>query len=125
MANGQVLTNAGRAIITNLLSGLGGTVPKYLGWGTGTATPLAADTALQTASSEARTSGTVSRTTVSVANDNYRIVGTITSTQTQAITEVGAFDASSAGNCYIHAVHSAINVVNNDSVQYTIDTQFT
>lgn len=124
MANGQVLTNAGRAILTNRIIG-SGTTPSYLGWGTGTTTPVAADTALQTASSEARTNGTTSRITTSVANDTFQTQGTITSTQTQAITEVGVFDAVSAGGMLIHAVHSAINVVSGDSIQYTVTLQFT
>lgn len=125
MANGQVFTNQGRAVATNLVSGLGGTVPKFVGWGTGTTTPVAADTGLQTASSEARTNGTASRITTSVTNDTMQVVGTVTSTQTQAITEVALYDASSAGNSFIHAVFSAVNVVNNDSIAFTITWQLT
>lgn len=121
MANGQVFTNAGRAIASNLVSGLGGTTPHWIGWGTSVTTPVVADTALGTASSEARTVGSLSRTTTSVTNDNVRCTGTITSTQTQAITEVGTFDALTSGNMFIHAVFSAVNVVSGDSIAFTVD----
>ncbi len=43
MAN--VLTNEGRAVITNRIKG-GGTEPLYVGWGTSAGTSAAADTAL-------------------------------------------------------------------------------
>jgi hypothetical protein len=128
VANGQVFTNAGRAIATNLVSGIGGTIPHWIQWGIGTTTPVAADTAIQTNSTnaEARTVGTVSRTTVSVTNDNYRVTGTITcGASAQAITEVGLFDALTVGNMWMHAVFSAVNVVLNDSIAFTIDWQLT
>jgi len=121
MANGQVVTNAGRAIVSNLVSGLGGTVPKWLGWGTGTTTPVAADTALQTPSAEARTVGVPTRTTTTVANDTVTITGTITSASTQAITELGVFDALVAGNLFAHAVFSALNLVPGDGLLFVFN----
>lgn len=117
MAN--IFTNSGRAIATNLVSGLGGTIPHWLGWGVGTAAAAAADTALQSASAEARAVGTVSRTTVTVVNDTVSVVGTLTAASAQAITELGQFDALTGGNLFIHSVFAAINVAVNDTVQFT------
>ena len=56
MAN--VFTNAGKAITTNLVSGLGGSVPKYIGWGTGAGTSNATDTTLFTESMSTTNDGT-------------------------------------------------------------------
>jgi hypothetical protein len=91
---------------------------KFHAWGTGTTAAAAADTALQTPSSEARSTGTQASAT-SGANATYTTVATITSTQTQAITEWGLFSASSAGTLWDHKVFSAINVLNGDSIQFT------
>lgn len=125
MAAAAFVVDGGLAIVTNLVSGIGGTVPKYVAWGTGSTTATQTDTGLQTASSEARTSGTVSRTTTSTTNDTYQVVGTITSTQTQTIQEVALYDASTAGNCFLHATHGAQALVSGDSIQYTITAEFT
>lgn len=118
-----VVTNAGRAIVTNLLSGLGGTVPKYLGWGSGTSAAAAADTALGSEYGEARTTATVSRVTTSVANDTMRISGTITAGGTRTVTEVGVFDAASSGNMAIRGVHAAVGLSSGEGIAYTIDWQ--
>jgi hypothetical protein len=130
MAAGIVFTNAGRAIATNLVSVLGGTVPKYVDWGRGTTTPVAANTAIETATggAEARTSGTVTRTTTSVTNDTVQVVGTITAvagSNGQAITESGLFDASTSGNMFTHAVFASITVATGDSIQFTWTWQLT
>ncbi len=118
MANGVCVTNAGVAILTNRLI-QGGTAPKYMDWGTGTTTPAVTDTALQTASGESRTSGTESRTTTTVTNDTYTDTGTIVATGARAITEYGQFDASSAGNCLIHAVFSVVNLAIGEAIAFT------
>lgn len=114
-----ILTNAGRAILSNRISGLGGTAPTYTGWGTGTTAEAATQPALVTPSTEARTNGTGSQATTSVTNDTYQSVATITSTQTQAITEAGLFDAVTSGNMFSRSVFAAINVNNGDSVAFT------
>jgi len=119
-----VLTNAGVAIVTNLVSGIGGTVPKFVAWGTGTNAAAVTDTALQTESSESRTTGTASRQTTTVTNDTYRVVGTITATGSRAITEAGLFDASTTGNLYVRSVFSAINLATNDSIQFTFNVAY-
>lgn len=90
----------------------------YLGWGTGTTTDAKGDTALQTASAEARVVGAETDN-----GDNFDLVGTIVSASTQAITEVGVFDASTAGNLLVRDVFAAINVNNGDGIEFTINQE--
>ena len=55
----------------------------------------------------------------------------IVSASAQTIQEVGLFDAAGSGtpatggNMYIRAVHGASTLAINDSIQYTIQIQFT
>lgn len=118
-----VFTNAGAAIVTNRII-QAGTAPKNIGWGTGTNAAAVGDTALQTEAAPTtgggRTVGTESRTTVTNANDAYTVTGTVTATGTVAITEVGLFDAVTAGNLLLRDVSSAINLVSGDSIAYTL-----
>lgn len=119
-----VLTNAGRDIVTNRIKGAG-TEPNYLHWGTGAGTAAVGDTSLFTAASEARTLGTSSRVTTSVANDTYRVVGTLTCAGAgKTITNAGTFDAVSAGNICIKGDHTGVVLNVGESIQYTIDLQF-
>lgn len=122
-----VFTNAGAAIVTNRII-QAGTAPKNIGWGIGTGAAAVGDTALGTESAPTtaggRTVGTESRTTVTVTNDNYQVVGTVTAVSSLAITEAGLFDAVSAGNLLIRGVFSAINVVSSDSIAFTFGLKF-
>lgn len=122
-----VFTNAGTAIITNRVI-QAGTAPKNIGWGIGTTAAAVTDTALVTESAPTtaggRTVGTESRTTITVTNDNYQVVGTVTAAGTLAITEAGLFDAVSAGNMLIRSVFSAVNVVAADSIAFTFGLKF-
>src|SRR5438876_8922131 len=93
-----MVVNAGLAIISNLVSGLGGTVPKYIGHGTGSTAPVVGNTALGAESADTRATGTVTRITTTATNDTMQSVGTVSSGSTQAITESGLFDASTSGN---------------------------
>lgn len=117
-----VFTNAGAAILTNRVI-QAGTAPKNIGWGVGTNAAAVGDTALQTESAPTtaggRTVGTESRTTVTNANDNYQVTGTVTAGSTLAITEAGLFDATSSGNLLTRGVFSAVNVVSGDSIAFT------
>jgi hypothetical protein len=124
-----VFTNAGAAIVTNRMT-QAGTAPKNIGWGTGTTAAAVGDTALVTESAPTtaggRTVGTESRTTVTNANDNYQVAGTVTQPGAGpvAITEAGLFDAVSAGNCLIRSVFSAVNTSLNDSIAFTFGLKF-
>lgn len=119
MAYVSLVTNGGLGIINNRLMG-SGTSPKYVGWGIGTDEAAATDVGLQTASAEARTSGTESRVTTTTTNDTYQVVGEIVSLSTQAITEVVLMDADTSGNCFMRANFAALNLVAGDSIEFTI-----
>lgn len=119
----SVLTNAGRAIITNRIKGAG-TEPVHAAYGTGAGTAAAADTTLFT-EVQSRVSGTSTQQTTSVTNDTYRVVATITADATRAITNAGLWDASSGGNLFVKGDFSTINLATNDSIQFTFNLQFT
>lgn len=122
-----VFTNAGAAIVTNRII-QAGTAPRNIGWGIGTTAAAVAQTALVTESAPTtgggRTVGSESRATVSVANDDYQVAGTVTAAGTLAITEAGLFDAVTAGNMLIRSDFAAVNVVLNDSIAFTFGLRF-
>lgn len=120
-----LLVNAGKAIVTGRIKGLG-TEPTYIGWGTGVGTTAATDTTLFTEASEARTNGASSQQTTTVANDTYRVVGTLTCAGAgKMITNAGNFDAASAGNLFVKGDFTGIALSVGDSIQFTINAQFT
>lgn len=117
-----LITNAGRAIITNRIIG-SGTEPKYGGWGTGSTAANVADTALGAEAAEARVSGTSSRVTTSVTNDTYQVVWTQTSLSGQTIAEVALFDAATVGNMLLRSVFTGVVLAIGDSIQTTAKAQ--
>lgn len=123
----NIVTNAGKAVVAGLLCGDGGlAVFNYLEVGTGTTAAAATDTTLQTAITDsglARAAATVSRVTTAVTNDTAQLVKTWSVTGTKAITEAGAFNASSAGTMLGRQVFSAVNVVSGDTFQLTYKYQ--
>lgn len=124
----SVITNSGQAINTNLISGLGGTVPKFLAWGTGAGTAAITDTTLFTESTdEARTSGTVTRVTTTVTNDTLQVVGAIVvATSNKTITNVGTFDVvtTSSGNIHFKSDFTGQALLIGDSITFTIKTKY-
>jgi len=122
MADVIMIINAGLALISEALAA---SASKYIAWGIGTTPPAAANTALETASAEARTAGTQTQQTTTTTDDTYQCAGTITCTASgKAITEVGIFDASTAGDMYLRGTFSAINVGVGDSINFTIKTVY-
>lgn len=119
-----VLTNAGKDILTNRVSGLG-TEPKFVAWGTGAGTAAIADTTLFTESAEARTSGTSSRVTTTTANDTYQVVGTIVASAGRTITNAGLFDAVTVGNLFTKGDFAGVALLTGESIQFTWKVQFT
>jgi hypothetical protein len=117
----DLIPTAGLAAITGLLAD---SDYKYVAWGTGTTGAAAGDTGLETESAEDRTSGTQSQQTTTVANDTYRVVGTITATDTRAITEAGILSAADAGTLLRRCTFDAMNLVTGDSIAFTFNTKF-
>lgn len=118
-----VLTNAGRAILTNRITGAG-TQPTYIGWGTGAGTAAVGDTTLFTEASEARTNGTPTRTTTTATNDTWQLVGEITADGSKTITNAGCFDASAAGNLFIKFDFTGVALLATEKINFTIKATF-
>lgn len=109
--------STGSALVTGLLKA---SAVKYVGWGIGTTGAVVTDTGLETASAEARTSGTQDDVQTDHADDTYSVVGAITcATAGKAITEVVIMSDPTAGSCYLRSTFAAINVDVGDSVSFT------
>jgi len=115
-----LVTNVGITKIIAALFGDAHTPPTYVHWGTGSTTEAVTDTALVTASAEARTNGTKTKQTTNTTDDTYQVVGSITSAGTQTIAEAGLFDASTAGNMYVRGTFTGIALAASDAIEFTI-----
>lgn len=117
--------NAGLAKITGLL--LAVAPGWFLGWGTGTDPGVAGTDVTKTGVTEARVASVVSQqNTGGVANDTLRMVATITEASAGpiAITQVGAFDALTAGNMCFYGDFAAVNVSLGESITFTVNAKF-
>lgn len=123
MAYVSITVDKGLDLIT---AALAASAYKYIAWGVGTDEADAAETALNSASAEARTSGTqTQQDTGGTTKDTYQVVGTIVCAGAgKAITEVGLFDADAAGNMMFRANFAVINVNVSDSVEFTLQQTF-
>lgn len=125
MVGANLITNAGMAGVASRINGDGSEAAfTYIAVGTGTTAAAATDTTLETEISDSglsRAAATASRTTTDVTNDTARLQKTFSVTGTKAVTEAGALNAASVGVLLNRQVFSAINVVNGDSLQITID----
>ena len=96
----NTVTTTGKAELAGLTNGVTSGAFTYIELGTGTTAAVIANTALETpitAAGMPRITSTASRVTTTGANDTARLVHTFTSTATVSVTEIGVFDASSAG----------------------------
>lgn len=123
LATHNLITNVGHAGSNGRMSNQGSYNPfTYLAIGIGTTAAAATDTALQseiTTLGGARSLGTASQVTTTVANDTTQLVHTWTFTGSFAVTEEGILDAAAAGNLLAHQVFAAVNVVSGDSLTVT------
>jgi hypothetical protein len=126
-----VVSNAGRAVETNMVSGLGGTAPNYLAIGSGAGTAAVADTTLFTEyttgtwSGYARINATPTRQTTSVTNDTVKWTGTFTAPASETVTNAGNFDASTVGNLLVKGDFTGVALASGDSLTLTITLQYT
>ena len=128
---GNVMTNAGRAIQTNLVSGLGGIAPKWLAIGSGSTTAAVTDTALTTEYTTGTWTGyarfvtTPTRTTTSVTNDTITWSGSWTAGAAQTVAEAGNFDQLAVGgNMLIHGNFTGVALNSGDSITINITNQY-
>lgn len=122
----NTIVNAGLASAAGLLNGEVTDFFDYLAIGTGTTSPAATDTQLETeitTGGGGRASSTNSQVTTIVANDTAQFVHQWDFTASLAITESGIFDSSTAGSMLARQTFSAINVNNGDSLQITWKVQ--
>jgi len=125
------IADAGRAVVSARLYGTGSAAYGAIGMGTSTTAFSAAQTALVT---EVKADGTgasgvhaipsgsvtASSVTTTVTNDTAQFVGTVACTATIAVTEAGLFNADTNGTMLMRQTFTAVNVVNGDSIQFTI-----
>lgn len=87
--------------------------------GTGTTAATVTDTALQTPTGTARSTGAQSNP----AANQYKSIGTITYAGPFAVTEWGLLSAATVGTLWDHRIFGAVNVLSGDSIQYTYIVQ--
>ena len=115
----NIITTAGKTHIASRMEDASATAMSHMELGTGTTTPAAGDTTLETIVSGSRpslTSWTASTNTVTAACTFGASVGT------GALTEAGVLNASSGGTLLAHTTFSVINKAAADSltVSWTI-----
>jgi len=122
---GDLIVNAGKAAVAGLiLADVTETAFDYIAIGTGTVAPAATDTALGTETH--REAGTGSLVTTAVTNDTAQLVATFTGyTGTEAVTEVGMFNAATGGDMLMRRTFAALNMDwdAGDSLEITIQIQ--
>lgn len=111
-------TNAGKAEIAGLIIG-SGVAFDSMALGTGTTSFAATSTQLN--NEYVRASATLTNTTTDTAGDTAQFVHEFTFTETLAITEVGIFNHASTGDLLAGATFAAINVVNTDAIEMTVN----
>jgi len=113
----------GLALMAGRIEGSGSpAAATYMAVGTGTTAPAAGNTTLEaeiTNSGLARAAGTPTLVKVNVNNDTAQLVKQWSVTGTKAITEMGIFNAASAGTLLVRNTFSAYNVVSGDTFKIT------
>jgi len=106
----DLITNAGKAAIAALiLTDVAGDAFDYLAIGTGSTAPSASDTSLEAETH--REAGTGTRVTTSVTNDTAQLECTFSGyTTSEAVTEIGMFNAASGGDMLMRQTFSVLNL---------------
>ena len=130
MADVVSVVDTGLTIVAAQVLALGASAPAFIEWGVGVTPPVRTNTDIQdsTGCAEARTDATGTDSVVASGDggtDTYRVVGTITKAdEAAAITEVCTFTSLAAGDLFLRATFSAINLEIGNSIEFTIDTKF-
>lgn len=119
MANGNVYTSAGEGVVIDALDAHLGTA-WALQSGIGTTTPAKADAALVNVTGCPAKATPADAAKSQPTADKLQLVGTIAYTGTLAITELGLFKDATSGPLIQRHVFDPINVVNGDSIQFTV-----
>lgn len=126
----NLITYAGYAAMASRLNGADSEAAfTYLAVGIGTTAATTGDTAMESAITDsglARAAATCTRITTAQINDTAKLDKTFSGfSVSKAVTECGAFNASSNGVMLGRQVFSAINVVSGDSLQIIYTFQIT
>ena len=120
-----VLTALGRAVTTNRLIG-SGTVPNYVGIGTGATsaarTASTSDTSLSTPVESRVNTNAATQVTTSTTNDTFQVIQTVTASSSRSVDEAGLFDASSGGNMFLSATFPVVSL--SSGIQATLKVQY-
>lgn len=121
----DLVVSAGKAAVAGLiLTDVSVDDFGYLAIGTGTTGPVAGNTALETETH--RVAGTGTRQTTAVADDTAQLVATFSGfSGTEAVTEIGMFNADAAGDMAMRQTFSPLNVDwdKGDSIETTVKIQ--
>jgi hypothetical protein len=115
----NIVTMSGRAFIVSRMMGTSAAVMSHMGLGTSSTAASAGNTALLTEVGRTAINSTTISTTNS-ANDTITYVATFSAgVATGALTEIGMFNAASAGTMLNRAVFAVVNKAANDSLTIT------
>lgn len=116
----NMVVTAGLGVITNRLSGLGGTAMTHMGVGSSSTAAATAQTDLQTAVGARVGLSSTTRVTTTVTNDAVQYAATFgPGVSTGTLVEAGLFDAVSAGSMLARTVFGAITKAAGDSLTIT------
>lgn len=118
-----VFTDVGEQAVVDIL--VANNTIKWIGWGTGATAEAKGNTGL-TEPGEARVgTNAPTKVTVTTTGDTMQVIQTITASAARAITEVGLFTAVTAGVLVTRALFTVINLATGDSIEFTLQLQFT
>jgi len=119
----RVITTAWVNNLTDQLQGSGTAIAnfKYHDAGTGTTSPVAGDTTMETAWGGSRATGSQAE---GASANIYKTVGQIVFDNTYAITEWGVFSASTSGILMDRDTFAALNMVDGASITMSVEATF-
>ena len=126
MATGTAVTTAGMIEVCKLMTGVAADAFTYVALGSGTNTPAAGDTTLQTEISTNGGGRVVADTHEYQATNKAVWIKEFTFSGSLGITECGVFNAAASGDLLVrHVFPATINVVNTDTLTLTITCTLT
>lgn len=126
MATGTAVTTAGMIEVCKLMTGVAADAFTYVALGSGTNTPAAGDTTLQTEISTNGGGRVVADTHEYQATNKAVWIEAFTFSGSLGINECGVFNAAESGDLLVrHVFPATINVVNTDTLTLTITCTLT
>lgn len=126
MATGTAVTTAGMIEVCKLMTGVAADAFTYVALGSGTDTPAAGDTILQTEISTNGGGRVVADTHEYQATNKAVWIEAFTFSGSLGINECGVFNAAASGDLLVrHVFPATINVVNTDTLTLTITCTLT